>query len=242
MSEYMERHDISKMIGSPPGYVGYDEAGQLTERIRRKPYAVVLLDEIEKAHPEVFNILLQVLEDGRLTDAKGRVVSFKNVILIMTSNVGSEIIVNESSLGFSKDAKTKNKKDLHEKVTNALKEHFKPEFLNRVDEVVVFDYLDKKEIKQIVDLELSKVEKRLDKKEIKISVSAKAKDILADQGYDMSLGARPLKRVIQQKILNPLALKIVIGEIKEGDKVIIDGKNNDIVIGELSKRKLVKAK
>lgn len=242
MSEYMEKHDVSKMIGSPPGYVGYDEAGQLTEKIRRKPYAVVLLDEIEKAHPEIFNILLQVLEDGRLTDAKGRIVSFKNTILIMTSNVGSDIITNDSPLGFSKESKIKSKKELKNKVMGALKEQFKPEFLNRVDEIVIFDYLGKSEIKQIVDLELQKVEQRLIKKGIKIEVSLKAKNILADKGYDVSLGARPLKRVVQQQILNPLALKIVIGEIKEGDRIVIDGKNNEITFKEFTKKKLVKIK
>ncbi|MDD3510132.1 MAG: AAA family ATPase [Candidatus Pacebacteria bacterium] len=242
MSEYMEKHDVSKMIGSPPGYVGYDEAGQLTEKIRRKPYAVVLLDEIEKAHPEIFNILLQVLEDGRLTDAKGRIVSFKNTILIMTSNVGSDIITNDSPLGFSKESKIKSKKELKNKVMGALKEQFKPEFLNRVDEIVIFDYLSKSEIKQIVDLELQKVEQRLIKKGIKIEVSLKAKNILAEKGYDVSLGARPLKRVIQQQILNPLALKIVIGEIKEGDRIVIDGKNNEITFKEFTKKKLVKIK
>jgi len=242
MSEYMEKHDVSKMIGSPPGYVGYDEAGQLTEKIRRKPYAVVLLDEIEKAHPEIFNILLQVLEDGRLTDAKGRIVSFKNTILIMTSNVGSDIITNDSPLGFSKESKIKSKKELRNKVMGALKEQFKPEFLNRVDEIVIFDYLGKSEIKQIVDLELQKVEQRLIKKGIKIEVSLKAKNILAEKGYDVSLGARPLKRVIQQQILNPLALKIVIGEIKEGDRIVIDGKNNEITFKEFTKKKLVKIK
>lgn len=242
MSEYMEKHDVSKMIGSPPGYVGYDEAGQLTEKIRRKPYAVVLLDEIEKAHPEIFNILLQVLEDGRLTDAKGRIVSFKNTILIMTSNVGSDIITNDSPLGFSKESKIKSKKELKNKVMGALKEQFKPEFLNRVDEIVIFDYLGKSEIKQIVDLELQKVEQRLIKKGIKIEVSLKAKNILAEKGYDVSLGARPLKRVIQQQILNPLALKIVIGEIKEGDRIVIDGKNNEITFKEFTKKKLVKIK
>lgn len=242
MSEYMEKHDVSKMIGSPPGYVGYDEAGQLTEKIRRKPYAVVLLDEIEKAHPEIFNILLQVLEDGRLTDAKGRIVSFKNTILIMTSNVGSDIITNDSPLGFSKESKIKSKKELKNKVMGALKEQFKPEFLNRVDEIVIFDYLSKSEIKQIVDLELQKVEQRLIKKGIKIEVSLKAKNILAEKGYDVSLGARPLKRVVQQQILNPLALKIVIGEIKEGDRIVIDGKNNEITFKEFTKKKLVKIK
>jgi ATP-dependent Clp protease ATP-binding subunit ClpA len=231
MSEYMEKHDVAKMIGSPPGYVGYDEAGQLTEKIRRKPYAVLLLDEIEKAHPEVFNLLLQVLEDGRLTDSKGRVVSFKNVIIIMTSNVGSDLIMKESPLGFSaKDKKAKEQSGLRDKVMNSLKEQFKPEFLNRVDEIVIFNYLDKSEIAEIVELELKKVEKRLAKKEIKIKVSPDAKKLLAEQGYDPMLGARPLKRIIQQKILNPLALKIVRGEIQEGEVIDINSNKDKIII------------
>ncbi len=233
MSEYMEKHDVAKMIGSPPGYVGYEEAGQLTEKIRRKPYAVLLLDEIEKAHPEVFNLLLQVLEDGRLTDSKGRAISFKNVIIIMTSNVGSDLIMKESTLGFSgKDKKAGQKADLREKVMGSLKESFKPEFLNRIDEIVIFDYLDKKEIGQIVDLELKKVEKRLTKKNIKIQVSQKARKLLTEQGFDPNLGARPLKRVIQQKILNPLALKIVTGEVQEGASIDIDAKKDKITINE----------
>ena len=230
MSEYMERHTVSKMIGSPPGYVGYEEGGQLTEKIRRRPYSVVLLDEIEKAHPEVFNILLQILEDGRLTDAKGRVASFKNAILIMTSNVGSDIIARESKLGFVGGDEEKSAREaLREKVISALKENFRPEFLNRVDEIVIFNYLGKSEIKKIVDLELQKVTERLKEKKIEIQVTQKAKEILAERGFDPNLGARPLKRVIQREVLDPLSLKIVSGEIKEGERVVVDFEENKII-------------
>jgi len=226
----MEKYSVSKMIGSPPGYVGYEEGGQLTEKIRRRPYSVVLLDEIEKAHPEVFNILLQILEDGRLTDAKGRTASFKNAILIMTSNVGSDIIARESSLGFiGGDEKKSQREALREKVIGALKENFRPEFLNRVDEIVIFDYLGKPEIKKIVDLELQKVAERLGKKKIEIKVTEKAKEFLAEKGFDPNLGARPLKRVIQREVLDPLSLKIVSGEIKEGERVIVDFENGKII-------------
>jgi ATP-dependent Clp protease ATP-binding subunit ClpB len=237
MSEYMEKFDVSKMIGSPPGYVGYDEGGQLTEKVRRRPYSVILLDEIEKAHPEVFNILLQVLEDGRLTDSKGRAVSFKNTILIMTSNIGSDIIAKEAPLGFVDDGKLSQKEGLKEKIQGALKEKFKPEFINRVDEIVIFDYLGAEEIKQIVDLELNKVQKRLGKKDIRIVVSEKAKQSLARQGFDPNLGARPLKRIIQKLILNPMALKIVTDEIKDGDTISIDADKDDIVLRTISNSK-----
>jgi len=230
MSEYMEKYSVSKMIGSPPGYVGYEEGGQLTEKIRRRPYSVVLLDEIEKAHPEVFNILLQTLEDGRLTDAKGRTASFKNAILIMTSNVGSDIIAREASLGFvGGDEKKTQRESLREKVMTALRENFRPEFLNRVDEIVIFDYLGKEEIKKIVDLELQKVDERLEKKKIEIGVTEKAKEFLAEKGFDPNFGARPLKRVIQREVLDPLSLKIVSGEIKEGERVIVDFENGKII-------------
>jgi len=228
MSEYMEKYSVSKMIGSPPGYVGYEEGGQLTEKIRRRPYAVILLDEIEKAHPEVFNILLQILEDGRLTDAKGRVTSFKNSILIMTSNIGSEYISQMGSLGFvaRDDQKKENLKD---KVKDSLKEHFRPEFLNRIDEIVIFNYLGKPEIKKIVELELDKIKSRLEKKKIKMEVTLLAKEIFTEKGFDQSLGARPLKRVIQKLILDPISLKIVSGELKEGERVVVDGKNGQII-------------
>lgn len=240
MSEYMEKFDVSKMIGSPPGYVGYDEGGQLTEKVRRRPYSVILLDEIEKGHPEVFNILLQVLEDGRLTDSKGRVVSFKNTILIMTSNVGSDIIAQGAPLGFTfGEEKFTQKESTREKVQGALKEKFKPEFLNRIDEIIIFNYLGKDEIKKIVDVELKKVEKRLEKKDISISVSENAKQILAQKGFDPNLGARPLRRIIQRTILDPMALQIVKNEIKEGDKIQIEVTNGQIVLKTLSQKKKI---
>jgi len=230
MSEYMEEHTVSKMIGSPPGYVGYEEGGQLTEKIRRRPYSVVLLDEVEKAHPRVFNILLQILEDGRLTDAKGRTASFKNAILIMTSNVGSEIIAKEAALGFiGGDEEKIAKESLKEKVMTALKESFRPEFLNRIDEIIIFNYLGKSEIKKIVDLELQKVIERLEDKKIEIRVTEAAKEFLAEKGFDPNLGARPLKRVIQRQVLDPLSLKIVSGEIKEGERVMVDLENEKII-------------
>ena len=230
MSEYMEEHTVSKMIGSPPGYVGYEEGGQLTEKIRRRPYSVVLLDEIEKAHPKVFNILLQILEDGRLTDAKGRTCSFKNTILIMTSNVGSNIIAQEASLGFlGGDEKISQREALKEKVMTALKENFRPEFLNRIDEIIIFNYLGKPEIKKIVDLELAKVAQRLESKKIEIKVTESAKEFLAEKGFDQNLGARPLKRVIQRQVLDPLSLKIVSGQVREGERVVVDLEADKII-------------
>lgn len=246
MSEYMEKHTVSKIIGSPPGYVGYEEGGQLTEKIRRRPYSVILLDEIEKAHPEVFNILLQILEDGRLTDAKGRTASFKNTILIMTSNIGSEHIAKMGSLGFL-GGEEEVRQNLKDKVMESLKENFRPEFLNRIDEIVIFNYLGKSEIKQIVELELNKVIDRLKNKGIIIKVTQSAKDLLADRGFDQNLGARPLKRVIQKLVLDPLALKIVAGELKEKSRVVIDEEGGKIIFrtpGDLmrvnEKRKLEK--
>ena len=214
------------MIGSPPGYVGYEEGGQLTEKIRRRPYSVILLDEVEKAHPEVFNILLQILEDGRLTDAKGRVASFKNAILIMTSNIGSEHIAKMGSLGFLAD---EGRTDLKDKVMEALRENFRPEFLNRIDEIIIFNYLGKAEIKKIVDLELQKVASRLNHKNIDIKITQSAKELLTEQGFDPNLGARPLKRVVQKLVLDPLASKIVSGEAKEKDKIVVDAENNQII-------------
>jgi ATP-dependent Clp protease ATP-binding subunit ClpB len=229
MSEYMERHTVSKIIGSPPGYVGYEESGQLTEKVRRRPYSVLLLDEVEKAHPDVFNILLQIFEDGRLTDSKGRVVSFKNTIIIMTSNLGSDYINKMSSLGFSNREELVQRESMREKIFDTLRDSFRPEFLNRIDEIVIFNYLKKEEIKTIVDLELAKVEKRLATKEIKIDISEKAKEFLVKEGFDQNLGARPLKRVIQRLILDPLSIKIVTNEIAEGSRVLIDEHGGKIV-------------
>lgn len=229
MSEYMERHTVSKIIGSPPGYVGYDEAGQLTEKVRRRPYSVLLLDEIEKAHPDVFNILLQIFEDGRLTDSKGRMVSFKNTIIIMTSNLGSDYINKMSSIGFASQQDIEQRESMREKIFDSLKESFRPEFLNRIDEIVIFNYLKKDQIRKIVDLELSKVEKRLAAKEIKIEISENARNFLVKQGFDPNLGARPLKRVIQRLILDPLSIKIVTNEVAEGNRVLVDEKAGKMI-------------
>jgi ATP-dependent Clp protease ATP-binding subunit ClpB len=248
MSEYMERHTVSKIIGSPPGYVGYEEAGQLTEKVRHRPYSVILLDEIEKAHPEVFNILLQIFEDGRLTDSKGRVVSFKNTIIIMTSNLGSDYINKMSAIGFSSAEDLAERESMREKIFDSLRDFFRPEFLNRIDEIVIFNYLKRDQIKRIVDLELSKVEKRLVQKEIKIETTDKAKNLLLKEGFDQNLGARPLKRVIQRLILDPLSIKIVTNEISEGSKVLIDEKGGKIifeapkVLPKTDIPKLIKAK
>jgi ATP-dependent Clp protease ATP-binding subunit ClpB len=228
MSEYMEKHTVARMIGSPPGYVGFEEGGQLTETIRRKPYSVVLFDEIEKAHPEIFNVLLQILDDGRLTDAKGRVVNFKNTIIIMTSNIGNEI-VKKYTLGFSDGAAKSEQEEMKNKVLEAMRGHFKPEFLNRVDEIIVFDNLNKEELSQIVELQLGQVQKRLAEKKIKIKVSAKAKKYLADKGFDPNYGARPLKRLMQQMILDEIAKKIVAGQVKNGDSLSIDADENKIL-------------
>ncbi|MCX6718112.1 MAG: AAA family ATPase [Candidatus Staskawiczbacteria bacterium] len=233
MSEYMERHTVSKIIGSPPGYVGYEEAGQLTEKVRRRPYSVLLLDEVEKAHPDVFNILLQIFEDGRLTDSKGRMVSFKNTIIIMTSNLGSDYINKMSSLGFTGTEALAERESMREKIFDTLRDSFRPEFLNRIDEIVIFNYLKKEQIKTIVDLELAKVEKRLANKEIKIEISEKAKELLVKEGFDQNLGARPLKRVIQRLILDPLSIKIVTSEISAGSRILIDEKQGQIVFDTL---------
>ena len=226
MSEFMEKHSVAKIIGSPPGYIGYDEGGQLTDKIRRRPYSVVLFDEIEKAHPEIFNILLQILDDGRLTDSKGRVVNFKNAIIIMTSNLGNEVI-KEYSIGFAdttdvKFAATARDGEMKEKIDRILKDHFKLEFLNRIDEIVIFKSLNKEVLSAIVDLELAKVEKRLKIKAINLKIALKVKKMLTEKGYDTTYGARPLKRIIQNIILDELAMEIIEGKIKQGDKVEIN--------------------
>lgn len=235
MSEYMEAHSTAKLIGSPPGYVGYDEGGQLTEIIRRRPYSVILFDEIEKAHPQVFNILLQILDDGRLTDAKGRTVSFKNAVIIMTSNVGSDIIYKNQVIGFDgkKDKGGKrNEKEMREKVMDALRVSFKPEFLNRLDEIIIFNPLNKKMLKRIVELQLAIVTRRLLKKDIKIEFSKKLEEYLTEKGFDPVYGARPLKRVIQNEILDELALQIIEGKINESEKVKVGIKGNKINISK----------
>jgi len=226
MSEYMEKHSVARLIGAPPGYVGYEEGGQLTEIVRRKPYSVILFDEIEKAHPDVFNVLLQILDDGRLTDGQGRVVNFKNSILIMTSNIGSQWIY-EMNKG--------NRESVMQKVNDSLREHFKPEFLNRIDEIIIFNNLDKEQIIKIVDIQLSILKERLQDKKIGLEVTTRAKEFLAEKGYDPHYGARPLKRTIQRYIQDPLALQILEEVFKEGDKLEadLDDKNEKIIFKKL---------
>ena len=237
MSEYMERHSVSKLIGSPPGYVGYDESGNLTEAIRHRPYAVVLFDEIEKAHPEVFNILLQVLDEGRLTDAKGRIVNFKNTIIILTSNIGSNFVEKMESLGFTNNTISDEYSDTKDKVLNSLKDYFRPEFLNRVDDIVVFDILTPEVIRQIVDIKTEVVRGRLLNKGVSFEISDEALSYLAREGYNPHYGARPLNRLIQDKILNPIAMFIISKGVKKGDTVFISVKNNELSI-EMKKRKI----
>ena len=226
MSEYMEKHTVSKLIGSPPGYVGFEEGGQLTEKVRRKPYSVVLFDEIEKAHPDVFNMLLQILEDGRLTDSQGRTVDFKNTIIIMTSNVGARLITEkQSALGFNSEnenAEESEKKDIKELVTGELRKVFRPEFLNRVDDIIVFNKLNKDEIKQIAVKMLKTLENRLDKMNIKISFTDNAISEIADKGFDENYGARPLRRAIQNEIEDPLSEQMLEGKVKDGAVVTCD--------------------
>ena len=227
MSEYMERHAVSRLIGAPPGYVGYDEGGQLTEAIRRRPYSVVLLDEIEKAHPEVFNVLLQVLDDGRLTDNKGRTVNFKNTIIIMTSNIAAQYIMERSQ-----QIDDSNREHVHEDITNRvyemLKQNMRPEFLNRIDDIIVFHALTKDNIKDIVQLQLRHVVERLEEKKLSLDVSEEAQTLLAEQGYDPAFGARPLKRLIQKSIVNPLAVKLIDGTFKEGETIRVVVKENSL--------------
>ncbi len=231
MSEYMERFNVSRLIGAPPGYVGYQEGGELTEKVRRRPYSVILLDEIEKAHPDVFNILLQVMEDGRLSDNLGHAVDFRNTVLIMTSNLATEQITTEGSLGFqAKNKAALSHQEIKSKVTSELKRNFRPEFLNRVDEVIVFHSLIKKEIKKILDLMLNEVKELLKEKEIKLELTEEAKDLIAKEGYDPDFGARPLRRAIQRLIENPLSEKILEGKFKQGDTVTVEIKEGNIVL------------
>ena len=232
MSEFMEKHTTSKLIGSPPGYVGYDDGGHMTEIIRKKPYSVVLFDEIEKAHPDVFNIMLQILDDGRLTDSKGRLVNFKNTIIIMTSNVGASMITSTQKLGFS--VSQDSKKDKYEKVKDTvmeeMKKSFRPEFLNRIDDIIVFAHLSQDEIRQIVDLMLKDLFKRLDERELKIEVGNDVKDYLAKEGYNEAYGARPLRRVIQKKIEDVLAEEILTGKYQANDTLVMKMEDDKIVI------------
>ena len=214
MSEYMEKHTVARLIGAPPGYVGYEEGGQLSEAVRRKPYSVVLFDEIEKAHQDVFNVLLQVLDDGRITDGQGRTVDFKNSVIIMTSNIGSQFIMEESS----SEGRTR-------LIMDALRQHFRPEFLNRIDEIIIFDRLTEEELKQIVEIQLKRLVRRLENQKITLELSDAAKALIASHGYDPVYGARPLKRAIQKDILDPLSMDILEGKFHEGQTIKIDVEN-----------------
>ena len=228
MSEYMEKHTISRLIGAPPGYVGYEEGGQLTEKVRRKPYSIVLLDEIEKAHQDVYNILLQVFDDGQLTDGIGRKVDFKNTIIIMTSNIGSRELKDfGTGVGFSTDATIANKRKLeHSVIDAALKKNFSPEFLNRIDDTIFFNSLTKEEIKKIIDIELVKLLKRVSALGLEVEITDKAKDFLVEKGWDSNYGARPLKRAIQKYVEDVLAEEILLQKLDNNNSVILD--YNDI--------------
>jgi ATP-dependent Clp protease ATP-binding subunit ClpB len=226
MSEYQEKHTVSRMIGAPPGYVGYDEAGQLTEAVRRRPYAVVLFDEIEKAHPEVLNVLLQLLDDGRLTDGKGRTVDFKNTVVIMTSNLGSQFMTRELDEG------------IRRQVMDTLRDHFRPEFLNRIDEIIFFHPLSREHLKQIIDIQIANLVKRLEERKIHVQLTDAAKEQLVREGYDPVYGARPLKRTIQRLVLDPLALRVLEGDFLEGDTVAVDASGGRLMF---EKREAVRA-
>jgi ATP-dependent Clp protease ATP-binding subunit ClpB len=221
MSEYMEKHTVARLIGAPPGYVGYEEGGQLSEAVRRRPYSVILFDEIEKAHPDVFNVLLQVLDDGRITDGQGRTVDFKNTVIIMTSNIGSQYITEEES----KEARRR-------LVTDALRAHFRPEFLNRVDEIIIFDRLSEDDLKKIVEIQLGRLAKRLEQQKITLKLSDSAKELLAREGFDPVYGARPLRRTIQKEILDPLSIDILEGKVREGQTVYVNAKDGALEFRE----------
>jgi len=217
MSEFMEKHSVARLIGAPPGYVGYEQGGVLTEAVRRKPYSIILLDEVEKAHPDVFNILLQVLDDGRLTDGQGRTVDFKNTVIVMTSNLGSHLIQENPG------------KDMSAELVKIVGEHFRPEFVNRIDEIVTFNNLEKEQIKGIADIQIQILQSRLDDLDLKLELSDQAMTMIVDKGYDPIFGARPLKRTIQQLLENPLSQKILSGEFLPGSTIHADVGNNELV-------------
>ena len=235
MSEYMEPHSVSKLIGSPPGYVGFDEGGQLTEKIRRKPYSVILLDEIEKAHPDVMNMLLQILDDGRLTDAQGRTVNFKNTVIIMTSNIGARLITDKTTLGFAsegnkKDETQKEYETIKKDVMGELKKQFRPEFINRIDEIIVFHKLNNEDIRKIMDIMLNQLKNRLTEQEIDIEIDESVKQLLIEKGTDINYGARPLKRTIQNVLEDKIAEAMLDGKIKPGKVAKVIAKDGEVQI------------
>ena len=224
MSEYMEKHNVSRLIGAPPGYVGFEEGGQLTEKIRRRPYAVVLLDEIEKAHPDVFNMLLQVMEEGRLTDSFGRNVDFRNTILIMTTNAGAEAIKNESSFGFQRPDGDASYESMKDRVNERIEKVFRPEFLNRLDDVIIFRHLTNEDLKEVIDLELAKVRDRLNERGLKLRLSDGAKELIIRKGSNTDFGARPLRRSIENYVEDPLSEELLKGEFQGKDTIVVDVK------------------
>jgi len=228
MSEYREQHSVSRLFGAPPGYVGYEEGGQLTEAVRRRPYRVVLFDEIEKAHPEVWNALLQILDDGRLTDGQGRVVDFRNTVLIMTSNLGTEYVNKGGTLGFL-GAQTEDDKANQEKITKALKGAFRPEFLNRIDEIILFSSLSMEDMRKIVSLQMADIQSRLSEHGLKVELTDEATEWLANEGYDPAFGARPLKRALQKHVESPLSISLLSGEFGTGDTVLVDIVDDEVV-------------
>jgi ATP-dependent Clp protease ATP-binding subunit ClpC len=229
MSEYMEKHTVSRMIGAPPGYIGYDEGGQLTEAVRRRPYRVVLFDEIEKAHPDVFNVLLQILEDGRLTDGQGHVVDFRNTVIIMTSNVGTAQIRQFYPVDTQAGQSAVEKEQMRKTVLEEMRLYFRPEFLNRIDEIIIFEPLGREQIKQIVDLLVNELRKRLTERGIDLELTSEARDWLADEGFDSEFGARPLRRAIQRHVENPLSRELLQGGISDGDTVVIEKAEGGLV-------------
>ena len=241
MSEYMEKHSVSRLVGSPPGYVGFDEGGQLTEKIRQRPYAVILLDEIEKAHPDVFNILLQVLDDGHLTDSKGRKVDFRNTVIIMTSNLGAVALREEKSVGFGAKTVQQNHDAMEKRIREELKNSFRPELLNRIDETIVFHKLQKEELRQIVGIMAKEITSRLQELNITVKITSAVLDVLAEEGFDPEYGARPIRRAIQKKIEDPLSEALLSGEIRFGQQVTIGATKGKITIkGKEKKEKAVK--
>ncbi len=241
MSEYMESHSVARLIGSPPGYVGYEEGGQLTEAVRRKPYSIVLLDEIEKANPEVFNILLQIMEDGRLTDGKGKIVNFKNTIIIMTSNVGAHQIKKQKSIGFSSNNDSSNETEyekMKENILGELKQKFRPEFLNRIDDTIVFHKLSDEDLNQIIDLMLASIRKRLESREIYLNFEENSKKFLLNKGIDLDYGARPLRRLIIKEVEDRLSEEILQGNIRIGDRVGVSELENKLVFKKLTENNL----
>jgi ATP-dependent Clp protease ATP-binding subunit ClpC len=232
MSEYMERHNASRMVGSPPGYVGYEEGGQLTEQVRRRPYSVVLFDEIEKAHPDVMNMLLQILEEGKLTDNVGRVINFRNTVILLTSNVGSETIKKQSTMGFSAISDVNSYEKMREKILDEAKRVFRPEFLNRLDDIIVFRSLTKTDLVSILDLEIVKVTERLKRKNLHLQLDEKAKDLLVEKGYDPTYGARPMRRAVERFLEDPLAEEILKGSLHDSDPITVTVDQGKLVFSQ----------